>query len=308
MKDRGQQPRPRRVVVVAKTTNFENYGVRIRELVTRGFLPESELAALQRSHDEHYDTLRRLKEALAEFGVPFGEAPRAAAWRSEEPYDAVFTVGGDGTMCAASHQMMQGGVLVGIRSSQESVGYLCAGDQATARSLVEKLVAGNLKVLRVRRLIADVIPIQSSQPTPSAPVLNDILFANRNPAGTTRYDLELGAKVERHKSSGVWCSTPLGSTAAIQAAGGQVVTHSDRRFQFLVREPYANGADARSRYQLLHGFFTGEDPDRDCLTITNRTEGAILALDGQHGIVSLAYGDRIMLRRGQDLDIADRDA
>ena len=73
-----------------------------------------------------------------------------------------------------------------------------------------------------------------------------------SPAETTRYELQFNKKVEEHKSSGLWLSTAIGSTAAISAAGGQELAFDSQLSQYIVRELYKPKGYVEPR--LVQGF------------------------------------------------------
>jgi len=285
------------VLVVTKTTNWEWYGDFVQEQVRTGRMALDELTRLKTAHTEHYASLEILKEALSRHRIDFRETKRESDFSAFRGVDAVFTVGGDGTLLAASHQMQDDIPVVGIRSSATSVGHLCALTDKTIDPFIKNYVAGNIDVAKRSRLVAKITSAKTGQSILSEPVLNDFLFCNANPAATTRYYITLGTLTESQKSSGVWISTPTGSSAAIKAAGGSVESPEQRRFQFCVRELFL--APGKS-YQLRQGFF---DPDQLPFEIQNRGENVILALDGQHGEIRIGLGDRIQFLRGKDLQL-----
>ena len=75
----------------------------------------------------------------------------------------------------------------------------------------------------------------------------------------------------------------------------------DRRFQYKVRELYQASQDT---FHLTGGCF---DPDQESLLLESRNEAAVLALDGQRGVIPLKFGDRISFKRAPDLKIAASD-
>lgn len=287
-----------RLLVVTKTTNFELHGERVRSSVAKGKLRKQHIERLQASHLEHFETLDLVKSLLNKFKVDYEILQRAVDWPEDHHYDAVLTVGGDGTLLAASHQLRHGGLLMGIKSSDASVGYLCACDRNNLESYIVALVQGALSVIEVKRLKASVHDLKTGKNTETVPVLNDFLFANEHPASTTRYKISLGAKRETQKSSGVWIAAPSGSTAAISSAGGERVPQDSEIFQYRVRELFVPKGEF---YQLLGGRI---DVDRDKFEIENRCSDAILALDGQHGQVSLGFGDTVHFMRAPSLRLA----
>ena len=147
---------------------------------------------------------------------------------------------------------------------------------------------------------AKIFNSASGESVVTVPALNDCLFANVNPAATTRYYLKYGDQGEFHKSSGIWLSTAIGSTAAIRAAGGTQLTRETRKLQFIVRELYEQ---EQASFELRHELF---DPNQTSLTIECRSQQAMLAIDGPHGIQNLNFGDTVQVGWGPMLKLATK--
>ena len=286
------------VLIVTKPTNFEQYGDLVRSMLRRGPSHSDLLAELEQAHREHYSCLNSLKSELDAAGIHYDEVARSSLPELTKPYAGVFTVGGDGTLLSASRLVKDRSPVIGVRSSTASVGFLCAIAAPQVKQAVNLFKANQLKFEETARLMATIHSAADGQVTTTVPVLNDFLFANTNPAATTRYRIAHGEKFEIQKSSGVWISTPVGSTAAILAAGGKTMDRSDRRFQFVVRELYRGEG---LPFQLVYGFF---NPDHMAFSIENRSENALLALDGQRETIPLRYADRLEFKRAPSLLIA----
>ena len=276
------------VLIVTKTTNYELHGPSIEARMARGGVPSDAVQRLKVAHKEHHETVGALRAALQQEGIAFQEVSRGEPLVTE--HDIVITVGGDGTLLAASHQMARGGTLFGLRSSFSSVGYLCCAGPHDVGRLVKAISQGQFQVARVPRLLAEIFRIETGQIERTVPVLNDFLYTNVNPAATTRYKITFGGKAEIHRSSGLWIATGVGSTAAILAAGGEKRPLDDPYAQFKVRELYRLGHEVP---EIEGGLF---NPSTETIEIENRCPQAILALDGQHGSLELAYGDRLSFR------------
>jgi NAD+ kinase len=290
-----------KVLIVRKATNFELHGAKVEANVNEGILRKANLDKLKSAHLQHYRTLDLLRQNLDKNAVAFAEIGRGSPWPNDDDFDAIISVGGDGTLLSASHHIKNCGKIIGIRSSDASVGYLCAAGSKQIKAVVTKLVKNKVEYLEVARLQVKIEQVGSKTPTLSYPILNDILFTNTNPAATTRYKIFYGVERETHKSSGVWVSTATGSTAGIAAAGGKALKQTDQRFQFMVRELYkAKGEKAILKHKIF-------DPSKHKLTIENRNERALVALDGQHGETLLGFGDRIQIQRGSNLLLAKPD-
>jgi NAD+ kinase len=289
-----------KVLLVTKTSAWDWHGSWYQTQFQKGALPEWDYKRIKQAHEEHQDTLMRAREHLTKAQISFREVNvDKKDWSPDEDTTYVLTVGGDGTLLSASHRVQTDNMtLIGVRSSGTSVGYLCAGGADRLSELVSKISSDSVPVKEASRLRAEITPNDGSSSRLSDPALNDFLYSNANPAATTRYCISLGDRVEEHKSSGLWVSTALGSTAGIYAAGGVIMPRTDTNFQYVVRELYR--APGRNFY-LVNGFF---NPDQKPLTIENRCEEAIIAADGNHGVMKLGWGDRISFHRAPSIKIA----
>lgn len=288
------------VLVVAKKTNLEVHGEGMRNKIKLGQMDEEYFKLAERAHEEHYENLNRLFEALKLLNISYRTIARGLFWPRLADFAAVITVGGDGTVLEASHHISDSNViLLGIRSSQTSVGRLCHAGGDDSMVVLENLKREQIEVLSVSRLRAKISHSSArGGVTYSDPVLNDFLFANSSPASTSRYRLSHGQISEEHKSSGIWVSTACGSTGVCAAAGGTIIDPWETSFQFVVRELYTYG---EYEHRLSKNFF---DPDKAPLQVENHSDKAILAMDGHHGQIDLAFGDRIEFVRGPRLKLA----
>lgn len=284
-------------LIVTKPTNLEQHGQVVRAQIKRGKLTQASLEELETAHEEHYQSLARVREVLEAKQINFEEISRGDRWPSKNDLDMVVSVGGDGTLLSASHRILTEVPVIGVRSSNSSIGYLCACGYDGIEETIQKYLDGTIKLASCSRLRAIISYAEEGRERQTVPVLNDFLFANHNPSATTRYNIKLGTVTEAHKSSGVWVSTATGSTAGILAAGGQKMDREDQKFQYRVRELYAA---QETLYKLTSGFF---DPE-DNLILENRNEAAVLALDGQRGVIPLKFGDTITFERAAPIKIA----
>lgn len=281
-----------KVLLITKKTNHEilEGKVKSQSISDPGFLKN-----LRQSHEEHIQALDKLRDLLSREGVQCTELSRGMSWPRDQDFDCIITLGGDGTILSSSHQISQAQTpILGIRSSEESVGFLCALNHKNLEKLPGKLSSLEKETTEVERLSALVTFQKNGKTLQTPPILNDFLFANLHPASTSRYELRLNETHELHKSSGIWISTPSGSTAAIGTIGAQVQDLSDICFQYKVRELYPNP----SHFKLSGGLF---NPDVDQFEIINYNNDAILAVDGQHGSINLTIGDSISFKRANPL-------
>ena len=180
----------------------------------------------------HLATLNELYEFLKEMGISF-EMKSIRQLKNAGGVDLVITVGGDGTVLAASHYTNKSPIL-GIKSfGRHSVGYFCAATRQTMKKFIKEIISNMRRPINLHRL-QTVINGQKVAEL----ALNDVLFASAIPASTSKYKLIVGRRAEEQKSSGVWISTAAGTTAAVRAAGGRVLPLVSDKIEYLVREPY----------------------------------------------------------------------
>lgn len=293
----------RSALIVTKSSNLERIGDKVKARVDRGLIPSFIYDNFIIAHDQHYGAIQALKDELDRHGVPFVEASRSDKIKgvADDRFDAVFSVGGDGTLLAATDQVGGSIPIIGIKSSDTSIGYLCTADRHRIPAVVAAYCAGSLDYTPRPRMVAHIHCDDPKVPTQTTvPVLNDFLFANSHPAATSRYVLQVGEVTEEHKSSGIWLATPAGSTAGVMAAGGTPQHSVTGQFQYLVREMYAGDEVKRT---LTGGTFV---PGTDPIVITNLNPEGLLALDGSKITYDLPLGAVVTFAPCPPATIAER--
>lgn len=272
--------------VVYKFSALESYSPRqIRR--HRELNPELG-ARMQTAHDDHSRSLEKLRQLLADMNMKADFHERDGLRQSLDGYRFVISLGGDGTFINASH-FAEKTLLLGVNSSPEnSVGHYCRFElktktgYAALRRQLEAMLAESKYPVAEQNLQRLQVSVQD-RPAPF-PVLNDVLFAEENPAATSRYTLRYRGRVHHQKSSGVWVSTPSGSSAAYSSAGGKAF--KQRELRFIVRELYS---DDRRR---LTG---GSVKSGEKLHIICSMMHGMLYLDGSHHRVNVALGEHLAI-------------
>ena len=285
-----------KVVVVRKTPKLE-----VLETGSPGRLDQ-----LRAQDERAYESLRAaaasqrasndaVSAALESAGFEARCIARHEFQGAREGEGLVITVGGDGTMLDVSHQVRETPILGFNSDPERSVGYFCAGDAHRASEFVETLAAGNVASKKLSRIALVVDGVEHPYPC-----MNDVLVTNQNPAMMSRYVLSAGQRTETHASSGMWISTPAGSTAGIRSAGGTVMPLEGSLIQYLVREPYTAG-DAR--YPLLKGVRELEEG----LMLRSLMEGGMVYVDGPYIQLPFRLGAELKLTRGPSLEVVGLD-
>lgn len=274
----------RRILIVYKKSSYQSKALDKKDPNYLRLLKEKDRAILtsKSSHETHIESIETVKSQLRALKVPFDVRLRYKL-SPLRGYDLVLTIGGDGTFLETSHYLEKG-VVLGVNSvPNDSVGYFCKSTAATFLDKIYAYLNGSARLQPLHRL---KVSIDGKFVYPLA--LNDILFANENPAGTTRYILKVGHREELQKSSGVWVAPAAGSTAATKSAGGCVLPIASSQFQYVVREPYAPpGKTVRLKKGALHA--------RQRLEIYSMMDEAALFVDGPHRTRKVRRGARVVI-------------
>ena len=291
-----------RVAVVLKRSYWrkwveERHDPHIESLVENG---DETVSRMLPGHLEHTETVEETRRALADLEVEASWFDRPHDFRVDDGWDLVVTVGGDGTLLAASHGIGANLPLLGVNSAPgHSVGFFCGASKGGVASALYGALRGTLRRTELTRM-----RVELNGRTLHARVLNEALFCHASPAATSRYFLrvlELGSvpgggrvlEEEEQKSSGVWVGPAAGSTAAQRSAGGHVQPLSSTSLQFVVREPYVPSKGAPRMVLGLVEEGRG-------LALRSKMRQARLFLDGDHLVHAVTIGDLVLMRRSDE--------
>ncbi len=279
-----------RALVIHKQTSYERLVLqeknpRVLDLLQHG---DPTVTRMRHAHEDHLATVDEVKGQLERLGIDASYYPLQSPF-STEGVDLVITLGGDGTLLWASHQVGAGVPMLGINTApMHSVGYFCAADRASASEQLERAVQGKIRSAELTRMQVEV-----DGELVTTRVLNDVLFSATCPAATSRYLLYRGETYEDQRSSGVWISTAAGSTAATRSAGGKVLPIRSEQLEYVVREPYTGTGRP---LQWVKGFVEqGEE-----LRIRNRMGQSCLYLDGPHRSHEIGVGADVRFRASNE--------
>lgn len=276
-----------RIVVVVKRTAYEaqRNDPRVVSLLRRN---DPTVRRLRGSHEEHEATVAAVRQAIERLGVEASFVEGAETWFATKGVSLVVTVGGDGTLLSASHNVSSTPIL-GVNSAPSySVGFFCAAKKDDFERLLRRALSG-----RIRRVTLTRMEVRLNRKIIARRVLNEALFCHATPAATSRYILELDGRVEEHKSSGFWIGPAAGSTAAQHSAGGRILPLTSRSLQLVVREPYT---PAGERLRLTRALVR----DGSQLIVRSKMDDARIFLDGPHHVFNVRIGDEIVFRRSPE--------
>jgi NAD+ kinase len=280
----------KKVVVIVKRTAFrlfveEEHDQRITRLLKRN---DPTVRRMRRSHDEHERTLSEVGETLHKLDVDVIWVRRGHAPFDPDGAALVITVGGDGTLLAASHRIGRT-PLLGVNSApSHSVGFFCGVKMGQAKTAIPRALAGKMRAVELSRMSVLV-----NGAVVSTRVLNDALFCHRSPAATSRYIVTFGRIVEEQKSSGFWIGPAAGSTAAQRSGGGKILPLTSKVMQLVVREPYTPEGEKLRLTRVLV-------PDGKELGVRSKIREARLFIDGPHEFVDIEMGDHLVFRRSPE--------
>jgi NAD+ kinase len=272
-----------RVVVITKRTAYRRFIEDERDPRAQALLKNHDPAVKNWlvAHRAHARTLDTVLASLEKTGAQVMLVERAHAAFDASDATLIVAVGGDGTLLAASHSVVKAPVL-GVNSAPgHSVGFFCAAQRTTFRSMLELALAGKLPSASLTRMAVAV-----NDRLRTKHVLNEALYCHASPAATSRYLLEHGRSHEEQRSSGIWVGPAAGSTAAQRSAGGRVLSFHSRMLQLVVREPYTpSGRPYRLAKLLIR--------DGDSVEVESKMDDAALFFDGPYRHLPVRLGDKV---------------
>lgn len=266
----------KKVLITYKRSNYEKYIIEdhYRKLKKHPKLSQP----LRVSHKNHYASLDEVEKIVKALGIKYEMKVRSEPFK-EKDYDLIISVGGDGTFLDAS-QFLTTTPIVGVNSNPaESVGHFCP---LRVKTLHNFLVRKRHPVFLMSRLKVEI------DGKVQRPVLNDILFTNIHPASTSRYLIQIGTKKEQQKSSGIWVSTAIGSTAAILGAGGKRMDPESTKYQVKIREPYIQ----RGKIYTLDKKIL---PGKTKIKVTSHMRDGMLYQDGTKRVHPFIFGSKVVI-------------
>lgn len=233
------------------------------------------------AHESHVRVVEQVYETLEKVGVETLLLHGAQAEFDPVGASMIVTVGGDGTLLAASHNVSDVPVL-GVNSAPRySVGFFCAARGSNASKILRRALDGKVPSVSLHRMA-----VRINGQLRSSRVLNEALYCHAEPAATSMYILKAGRRKEEQRSSGFWVGPAAGSTAAMRSAGGRVLPLTSKKLQVVVREPYvAHGNAPKLMRELVS--------ERGRVTAWSKMDRVRVFLDGPYRMLRARLGDEV---------------
>ncbi|MCD4780873.1 MAG: hypothetical protein K8S27_10055 [Candidatus Omnitrophica bacterium] len=222
-----------------------------------------------------------MERLLKKYHIPYVKRQRGT--KSDiTKFNLILSFGGDGTFLEAA-RVSPGSFIVGINSAPNfSVGCLCTMTPQNAENFFIGLSTGQYAEKTFHKINV-LLPGHKN-----LNAINDVLIAHKNPAATSRYLIKIDKTSEEQRSSGIWISTPIGSTAGIMSAGGKQIEKHQNKFQYMPREIYVY---KNIKYKLTGSILKSTQQ----LHITSFMRQGMIFIDGSHCLHPFPYGARIRI-------------
>lgn len=281
-----------RVIVVSKQTLYSSYIEDENDHLMHEFLKTGHpaVARWKKAHDNHNFTLEAVCKTVEESAQLFLiDTPQTSFVAELQDVSLVVTVGGDGTLLSASHNIHKGIPILGVNSDPDtSVGFFCAAVRETFPEFLHTALEGTCSGLILNRM-----KVTKNKRVVASRVFNDVLFCHKNPATTSSYILTAGDYTESQKSSGFWVGPAAGSTAARRSAGFDPLPLVSKSLQLCVRELYYKPNSQPGRREIIA-------ESHEQIHVTSKMDLAAMYIDGDHKVVPVGLGDELVFEKSDD--------
>jgi NAD+ kinase len=286
----------KKIIVVTKKTSYSKFiqdqdDEEYKELIENN---HPVVAFWQSSHDSHMRTLDTVVNIIQQQNIVCCVINSKLFVAEPDDVELVVSVGGDGTLLSASHNLNDDIPILGVNSDPTtSVGFFC---YSTADSFHTHLISAITDTCH--KTILTRMNVQKNDKVVANRILNDVLFCHTNPAATSNYILQLmnsneSITKETQRSSGLWVGPAAGSTAARRSAGASPMNLSSNDLQLRVRELYHKPSSQPGMVELI------ANPEQ-FIKVTSKMDSSAMYLDGDYNIVPVGLGDEISFKKSNE--------
>ena len=265
-----------KVLIVYKKSTYELYVLENNDVN----LTEEGKAQLKEAHDANQVSIDAVKCALNQLELEYDVVYRAESAKGSE-YDLVISVGGDGTFLEASRVVEGKTLILGVNSDpSRSFGNYCKANRGNILEVMHSILNKKVKIKNLSRLSFSIDGKQYD-----FPAMNDLLIHHSSPAGLTSYEITgleyIGGRheTERHFCSGLWVSSPSGTTGAISSFDGPELDLCETSLAF---QGYGFNKAKSKNYRLKRGI-------SNKLTIVSKMRDGKIFVDGRHVVIDFPY-------------------
>jgi len=302
---------PKKIIVVTKKTSYSKYIQDQDDVGSKELLLSANpaVAFWKSSHNSHMKTLDIVVSEIQKQNFVCHVIDSKSFVAEPDDVEMVVTVGGDGTLLSASHNVNSALPILAVNSDPStSVGFFCYTTSNTFQNHLSLALDGKCPNTILTRM-----SVRKNNKIVANRILNDVLFCHTNPAATSNYIIQLmsrrsltpaagmsvGSRVspmslqETQRSSGIWVGPAAGSTAARRSAGLSPMDLESKDLQLGVRELYYKpSSKPGTRFMMAApGQF---------IKVISKMDSSAMYLDGDYSVIPVGLGDEINFEKSDD--------
>lgn len=201
----------KKILIISKMTELElnefKYGAAVDDYYKRNNI---NIESLEENHDYHYQSLDRIVECFEQHGIKPGMIQKQSMGRRDfkERWDLIIPVGGDGTFMDVARYVLDSTLILGIKSSPNSIGGHYHTNFSNAEEHIKRLLAGEFSVEN-RARVEGVIETGS---TITDLALNEIFVGDKYSTGYANLEVYYNGQIYKTGSSGILIASYMGRT------------------------------------------------------------------------------------------------
>ena len=316
---------PKSIIVVTKKTSYSKYIQDQDDADSKELLLNANpaVAFWQSSHNSHMKTLDIVVNEIQKRNIVCHVIDSKSFVAEPEDVELVITVGGDGTLLSASHNVSGSLQILGVNSDPDnSIGFFCSATSTTFLTHLMQTLDGTCITTKLTRM-----SVTKNRKLVANRILNDVLFCHTNPAATSKYILQLMERrsltpnniaimggnelttldrngflriralplsvQETQRSSGLWIGPAAGSTAARRSAGASPMNLESKDLQLRVRELYYKPSSKQGLLEMI------ASPGQ-FIKVISKMDSSAMYLDGDYSVVPVGLGDEINFEKSEE--------
>jgi len=217
---------------------------------------------------EQESTLKSVKKILKKYKIKYKMANRDRLSKAQfQNKNLIIAVGGDGTFLRAAH-FVRHQVLLGVNADvKNKEGFFMKADKNDFDVYLKKIMKNKTKIKKLPRLEAYI-----NNKKIDALALNEFFIGSQKAYHAAKYLVSINGRSERHKSSGILITTPIGSYAWAKSCCNKTLPLNSNKYQFVVREPYER--KIFKNYKLKYGIL---NKNKKVSVVSEMINGIIIA-------------------------------